>query len=43
MERAGLVVTDLFRSGEELVNELVKRESQQQLSLVGRSLKPTVL
>jgi bacillithiol biosynthesis cysteine-adding enzyme BshC len=35
MERAGLSVTDLFRSGEELVNELVKRESQQQLNLVG--------
>ena len=35
MERMGLSVMDLFRSGEELVNELVKRESQQQLSLVG--------
>jgi bacillithiol synthase len=35
MERAGLVITDLFRSGEELVNERVRRESQQQLSLVG--------
>jgi len=33
LERAGLELTDIFKSEEELVNELVKRESQQQLSL----------
>ena len=35
MERAGLNITDLFRPEEELVNQLVKRESQRQLSLAG--------
>jgi bacillithiol biosynthesis cysteine-adding enzyme BshC len=33
MERAGLEVTDLFKSEEELVNMLVIRDSQQQLNL----------
>jgi uncharacterized protein YllA (UPF0747 family) len=33
LERAGLDLTEIFKSEEELVNELVKRESQQQLSL----------
>ncbi|HWK07123.1 MAG TPA: bacillithiol biosynthesis cysteine-adding enzyme BshC [Puia sp.] len=33
LERAGLEMTELFKSAEILVNELVKRESQQQLSL----------
>jgi bacillithiol biosynthesis cysteine-adding enzyme BshC len=33
LERAGLGLTDIFKPEEELVNELVKRESQQQLSL----------
>jgi uncharacterized protein YllA (UPF0747 family) len=33
LERAGLELTDVFRPEEELVNELVKRESQQQLNL----------
>ena len=33
LERAGLELTDTFRPEEDLVNELVKRESQQQLNL----------
>jgi bacillithiol biosynthesis cysteine-adding enzyme BshC len=33
IERAGLTVADLFRPEEELVNLLVKRESQQQITL----------
>ncbi|HEX9508857.1 MAG TPA: bacillithiol biosynthesis cysteine-adding enzyme BshC [Puia sp.] len=33
LERAGLELTDLFKPEAALVNELVKRESQQQLSL----------
>jgi bacillithiol biosynthesis cysteine-adding enzyme BshC len=33
MERAGLSVADLFRPGEELVNEMVRRESQHSLTL----------
>jgi uncharacterized protein YllA (UPF0747 family) len=33
LERAGLELTDVFKPEEELVNELVKRESQQQLNL----------
>jgi bacillithiol synthase len=33
MERAGMSAADLFRSGEELVNEMVRRESQHSLSL----------
>jgi bacillithiol biosynthesis cysteine-adding enzyme BshC len=32
-QRAGLEVTDLFKPEEELVNELVRRDSQQHLSL----------
>lgn len=33
LESAGLAVTDIFRSEEDLVNELVKSQSRQQLSL----------
>jgi bacillithiol biosynthesis cysteine-adding enzyme BshC len=33
LENAGLSVTDIFRPEEDLVNELVKRQSRQQLSL----------
>jgi bacillithiol biosynthesis cysteine-adding enzyme BshC len=33
LERVGLEVTDLFKSEEELVNILVRRDSQQQLNL----------
>ncbi|HXB92518.1 MAG TPA: bacillithiol biosynthesis BshC, partial [Puia sp.] len=35
MNRIGLEVTDLFRPAEELVNQLVKKESQLQLNLAG--------